>query len=210
MRRRGTTTRGLGARRLGALVAGLVVGLGGLAACDGGADPAPTVTRTPVESSSPEPTPPPTPTPVDPAAVPPERPAAMDTVDEAGAEAVARYFLDLYAYVYATGDLEAWRELSHPECVFCASVITNVEEQVAAGHRSEGGEVDVETMEVIGLVDGHFSVTATIGQAVSTEYDGEGNVVSTSSGDPALVTFAIWNADTGLKVREVQVDPVRP
>ena len=39
--------------------------------------------------------------------------------------AVAEYFVLLYPYVYATGDLAEWNALSDPDCKFCASVVDN-------------------------------------------------------------------------------------
>ncbi|HYF74732.1 MAG TPA: DUF6318 family protein [Nocardioides sp.] len=206
MRRRGTNTaRAASVRVAAGLVAGVVV-TGALGGCFGGPDEpswTPTV-WTPEETVEPTPTP----TPVDPAAVAPERPAAMDEVSEAGAEAVARYFLELYPYVYATGDLTAWRELSHPECVFCASVISNVEEQVAAGNRSEGGGMTVDALSCVQVSNDFFTVTADVDQEPSAEYDADGVVVDTSTGDPAHVTIAVVPSDLGLIIREVQVDPL--
>ena len=146
MRRRGTRTpRGLSARVAAGLVTGLLVTVG-LAGCtDGPDEPSWTPTAwTPEETVEPSPTP--TPTPTDPAAVEPERPAAMDTVDTAGAEAVAAYFLHLFAYSFATNDLEPWKGLSHPECLYCTNVTTAVEEQAAANLRSTGG---LDTISVV-------------------------------------------------------------
>lgn len=117
----------------------------GLAGCTG-TDPAPEWTPT---AATPIAQPTPTPSP-DPATIKPERPTAMNTFDSAGAEAVAVYYMDLYAYAYATGDLEEWRALSHPDCIFCRSVIEHVEAQAAAGQHSTGGTVlitDVSSLE---------------------------------------------------------------
>ena len=56
----------------------------------------------------------------------PERPEGMDEESAEGAVATATYFVQLYPYVYATGDLEQWRSMSRQDCLFCGSVITNV------------------------------------------------------------------------------------
>src|SRR5665648_1108066 len=176
--RRGTTTR----RAMSALVAvGCVAGLGaGVAGCSG--DPGPTTTPTPTvtvtvtEEPSPSTTPTPTPTPD--ASVKPERPAAMDVADSAGAEAAAVYFLQLYPYVYATNDLTEWRELSHPECVFCASVITNVEEQVTANQHCNGGLVDVGDVSSTEVDPGRWwTVDVELTQEPSKKLDAEGQLV---------------------------------
>ena len=102
----------------------------------------------------------------------------MDEVSAAGAEAAAVYFLQLYPYVYATGDLDEWREMSHPECVFCSSVIANVEEQVAAGDHSVGGLVSISTVSSTEVDTARwFSVSAELVQAPSQRVDPGGNAV---------------------------------
>src|SRR5450756_2482983 len=107
---------------VGAAAMALVVGV--VAGCSGGnAKPGPSATAA---SSAPTASPSPTASPTPDASVKPVRPAAMDQVNAAGAEAVAAYFLNLYPYVYATNDLTEWKALSHAECVFCKSVIDNV------------------------------------------------------------------------------------
>jgi len=182
MRRRGTTTvRGLSARVTARWVAGLAAGgmvAGGLAGCTGGPDEpswTPTV-WTPEESVEPSPTP--TPTPTDPAAIPPERPAAMDTVDTAGAEAVAAYYTELFSYVFATGDLDTYRALSHPDCIFCADVIRQVEEQQAAGGHTIGGLTDVQSVRALEVDPGAWwTVDIEMVQRASLDVDAEGAVV---------------------------------
>src|SRR5665648_491210 len=139
--RRGTTTR----RAMSALVAvGCVAGLGaGVAGCSGDPGPTTTTTVTVTVTEEPSPSTTPTPTPTPDASVKPERPAAMDVADSAGAEAAAVYFLQLFPYVFATNDLTEWRPLSHPECIFCAAVIRPVGEQAAIGVHTVGGLITV-------------------------------------------------------------------
>lgn len=155
-----------------AVVAGMCAVVG-LAACTPEAtEPTPTVSPagTSTPSASPTPTTPPE-------AIAPERPAEMAEVSVAGAEAAARYFLQLYPYVYATGDLAEWRTLSHAECAFCASVITNVEGQVAAQQTSTGGNVSIESVAAVKVNDSYFAATATFTQAPSSTVDAAGAVV---------------------------------
>ena len=63
----------------------------------------------------------------------PERPENMDEDSPEGAVATGSYFVQLYPYVYATGDLEQWRSMTRQDCLFCNSVITNVTELHDAG-----------------------------------------------------------------------------
>ena len=155
-----------------ALVGGAVVLAASLTACTGEPAGGPTPTRTASARPTAEPTPTPTTTPE------PERPAAMDDPGVYGAVAAATYFLSLYPYVYNTGDLTAWKALSHPECVFCASVVTNVEEMHAKGHRQDGPTVTVEKAAGREVDPGvFFAVDVEMVQGASKELDATGKVV---------------------------------
>ncbi|WP_233188337.1 DUF6318 family protein, partial [Actinomyces qiguomingii] len=43
-----------------------------------------------------------------------------------GAITAATYFISLFPYVFATGDLDAWKNLSDDNCSYCNTVIHNV------------------------------------------------------------------------------------
>ncbi|WP_269471413.1 DUF6318 family protein [Actinomyces howellii] len=73
----------------------------------------------------------------------PSRPVGMDEQSPAGAAATASYFLNLFPYAFATGDLTTWKEMSEDDCIFCNSVIDDVD----ALHNS-GGWSDMWTQEV--------------------------------------------------------------
>jgi hypothetical protein len=204
--RRGTTTQ----RAVSVLVAvGLAVGLGaGLAGCTNDPEPAHLPTPTPVEEVTPSPTPTPTPTPTPDAATKPERPEAMDVADSAGAEAVAVYFLQLYGYVYATNDLAEWRELSHPECVFCASVIDNIDASAAAGEWSTGGSIRVESVTAVEVdPSAWYSVVVETIQEPWAAYAVDGSLLSEEE-EPQTHDFrlAITRETDTWMVRAVQVD----
>ena len=174
--RRGTTTR----RAMSALVAvGCVAGLGaGVAGCSG--DPGPTTTPPPTttvtEEPSPSPTPTPTPTPD--ASVKPERPAAMDVADSAGAEAAVVYFLQLLPYAFATNGLEELRAIGHPECVYCANVTSGIEEQAAADEHSAGGLIEVADARSTEVEPGRWwSLDIEVVQGPSQTLDASGQLV---------------------------------
>ena len=189
---------------VGAAAVALAVGV--VAGCSGGnAKPGPSATTapaTPTTSVSPTPTASPTPD----ASVKPVRPAAMDQVSAAGAEAVAVYFLNLYPYVYASNDLTEWKALSHAECVFCASVTDHVKKQVAEGHRSTGGLVSIESVSGVEVSPGFFSVRVAATQAPSSEYAPDGSVADTSPGSDSQLTLVVLRSGSSWQVRAVQVD----
>src|SRR5690606_10681395 len=80
----------------------------------------------------------------------PVRPPEMDRVDEVGAIAAAGYFMDLHEYVFATGDLQRWNEISGQSCDFCTNVRSDVERVYGSGGRYVGGAEDPEILGVAG------------------------------------------------------------
>lgn len=70
-------------------------------------------------------------------------PEAARAQDHLGATAFVRHWWDQFNVAYASGDATALRAISTQECVFCQSVIDDVEARAAAGERTEGGEISV-------------------------------------------------------------------
>ncbi|MDD9207576.1 DUF6318 family protein [Georgenia sp. 10Sc9-8] len=140
---------------------------------------------------------------------PPPRPEAMDDDGTAGAEAAAEYFISLYPYVYATGDLTEWRELSDPECVFCTSVIENVEELHDEGGYQVGGEISVRGVSSRSREPGnqYFRVDLRISEAPSTRVASSGKSSRENGGNGRLI-FALAPEADGWRVREGQVEDV--
>ncbi|MFC4555308.1 DUF6318 family protein [Georgenia faecalis] len=131
----------------------------------------------------------------------PERPDSMDRDDVVGAKAAAQYFIEMYPYVYATGDLEEWREMSHEECEFCFTVIDNVEQMHRDGEYGLGGGITVDEVMVMdpeGGVEG-VAVALRVTEAPSAVYSEAGTVQSsTMGGDAYYVPTLVREADQWL------------
>jgi len=134
---------------MGVLAAG-VLALGGCTA-DADAEPGPSVSTSgsPTVSASPSQSP----------IVAPVRPAEMERSDEVGALAAAEYFMELFAYVMATGDVVEWDAVSDPSCGFCANVRTDASDIFGAGGSYRGGAFSLTAGEVVGF-DPTFAVHA--------------------------------------------------
>ncbi|MDO4242732.1 MAG: DUF6318 family protein [Actinomyces sp.] len=108
----------------------------------------------------------------------PEHPGGWGEEGMNGAVAAAIYFMSLYPYVYATGDLTDWEAMSDDACIFCNSVIADVR----ALH-ADGGWMDPWTQTVISVVyappadeQGIHRVDVTASAEASTAHDGRGKV----------------------------------
>lgn len=111
------------------------------------------------------------------AVAPPALPEAARAQDHLGATAFVRHWWDQFNVAYATGDAVALKVISTQECVFCQSVIDDVEARAAAGERTEGGEISVldvaappdvgqwSTYRVMGIAEQSPGVVRVPGQA---------------------------------------------
>ena len=190
----------------GAAAVALVVGV--VAGCSGGnAKSGPSASTAPsAPTASPSSTPTASPTPD--ASVKPVRPAVMDQVNAVGAEALAVYFLNLYPYVYASNDLTEWKALSHAECVFCKSVIDNVEKQIAKGERSTGGTLEFTSTTANEVNPGVWYSAELRGQQNPwAVHDANGKLIDEQTvAKNHTFIFALVLQDGAWLVREVQVD----
>lgn len=128
----------------------------------------------------------------------------MERDDVEGAKAAAQYFLSLYPYAYNTGDLTEWRAMSHPECVFCASVIENVEALHAQGGYQTGGEITWLSVEGAGATTGTASVDAVAEQTPTALVIGSEVEEVSSGGRASLFIDLIWS--NGWQIRGVDVE----
>lgn len=159
---------------------GLVVTAGlALSACTGSpGDPEASASSvddpTPVVSASPSPTGP----------AKPERPEAMNRKDAEGAAAAAEYFIELYPYVMATGDVEEFEAMSHRACGFCADALEQAERIEAHGYTYTGGDSDLSITEAYRRdgVTGIYPLDVEISQEASRITDSEGEAIYSAKG----------------------------
>lgn len=121
----------------------------------------------PIESSTPDAvvtTPEPSAEPTEEPVVAPVRPPEMDRLDEVGAVAAARYFIELEEYVFRTGDLAQWSQISLQDCGFCQGVREQAERVYGGGGRHTGSVVTTGDARLVGHDE------ALNGYAVEVEY----------------------------------------
>ena len=140
--------------------------------------PATRPSGTPVPTVSPTPTPVPTSGPDQDVTHPPTEPSALaGPASKANAAQVATYFLRLFPYAVATGDLAAWDELSSDTCRYCATVRRMVEEIHGPGNHGTGGAYDITSSDSYVNDDGTFVVVAEATQYPSQTIDPKGRLV---------------------------------
>ena len=177
------------------LVGGLLLG-----GC-GGDDPVdPVSSATSAASASPEPSP------TADLTKRPERPAAMDEPTTDGAVAAATYMLELFPYVFNSGDVGPWEAMALDSCTFCTGVVEDVSAMRAAGDVVTGGAVDVVASEVREISAGSwFAVTLQASQESSQRRGPQGALVSENPATTYSVVFALsW--DGGWRVDEMGVE----
>ncbi len=157
-----------------------------LAACTS-QSPNPSASATPsmspsaTHSAPATPTPSPTPTPTTDAqdvTTPPARPDALDgPASEENAKAVGRYFLSLFPYAVATGDLTAVDALSGAGCKYCKHLRRIVTEIHDAGNHGTGGAYELGFTSAIQSGDGDFTVGIEYVETPSRTVAPDGSVV---------------------------------
>ena len=132
----------------------------------------------------------------------------MDDVSVEGAIAAATYFVGLYPYAYNTGDLTEWNALSHPECVFCASVVDGVEALHSQGFHNEGAQILVGDASAVELNPGRsFSVVLRMSQGAATVFDSTGDQIGEPSQPvSSAMTFVLFIDQGRWQVREAEVN----
>lgn len=185
--------------RAGIVTAALILAVSG---CTGAPAPGPSTPGSPGTVLTPSPT-----TSTTPSATPtvraPERPAAMDRADADGAIAAATYFIALYSYAYATGDLVGWTAMSDPACVFCAGLTKDVQAASGTGASVVGGDLTVASKTAApGKDAGVFRVDLTVSQSAFQVINRSGAVTSAGVGSRgATVTAVLVHRREGWLVR---------
>ncbi len=175
------------ATRWVAVLVGTVVSVG---ACTGDR-PEPGPPPATVTATSAQPTASPSPTPTTPAE--PTKPASWTTGSDDAAVEAAAYFMDLYNYVIATGDLTEWDALSDPACEFCANTRDDVAAVYTHGGRYEGGQLTADEATLVG-----YSTTLHI-HAVQLTYDTQ----ATSEFTPDGTLVSSYEPESGYVIVDV-------
>ena len=188
-------------------VCSLVVSCSG----DGGAQATATATGSQAASQTASPTPTPTASALESlsaedqalkdAALAMEKPEPVEGMDEysvEGASLAAGYFISLYPYVYATGDLTDWQAMSEDNCVFCNNVIHEVTARNEAGGWNDPWEQQVTIISYGDVGDPTvFLIDMNIASGEIVAHGGDGAVVgSRAAQDTELFTLQMhWNGE---------------
>lgn len=183
---------------LGGLLVALLVG-----GCTAESNPAP---PSPAPSTASEAAPTPTPSPEETSGAP-VAPAGAPSPTAESAEQTATHFLQLYPYVYVSGDLSEWDRLASPSCQYCSRTRDDVRRIQRSVHRVTGGEVEVTDTRADEVTPGEmFSVLVDYDEAPSEEVDAEGAVVAASDGGRYTALFALRWSERAWVVEAVDIN----
>ena len=121
-------------------------------------------------------------------------PVEAEQNDPTGAQQAAIYFVSLYPYAFATGDLTQWDAMSENRCVLCTSIHDGVTQL-----HEDGGWADPWSLEPSGTeywdpTPGydHSRVDVTYSAGPATSHLGDGSHQTTSDAEEgAVITLAM-------------------
>ncbi|WP_181575157.1 DUF6318 family protein [Actinomyces sp. Z5] len=91
-----------------------------------------------------------------------------------GAATAATYFLNLFPYMYATGDLDAWQNMSDDNCEFCNNALNDATTLHEAGGWADPWEQEITPLD--GWVDdadpNRYVIRANVVSQAHTEHPG--------------------------------------
>ena len=125
-----------------------------------------------------------------PAAVVPTMPAQASEDSPEGAAAFVKYYVDVFNYAAATGDVEELTRLSSPDCSGCQSYIKLYKETYAAGGYFKGGDWKIGDLEV--ATDEQISyLTTQVTVEAGTFRETADDTEASDAGERTKVSFAI-------------------
>jgi hypothetical protein len=105
--------------------------------------------------------------------------------------------LELYPYAYNTGDLTSWKEMSHPDCIFCASVVEEVVALHERGGHQDGGSITWLEVSAVQEEGSRALVEAVANEAPSTETVAGTTTEASSGGTSRLHFEMLWEGQWG-------------
>ncbi|HEX3732695.1 MAG TPA: DUF6318 family protein [Mycobacteriales bacterium] len=115
---------------------------------------------------------------------PPQLPAAAREETEAGAEAFAKYYIEIDNYVFSVRDVSEARKLYDPDvCAKCASIDDNYQDLFSKGVYPHGGEYHVRDADATKVVANFYTVKVTYDRDAVQTLDKNGKQVGTSTAE---------------------------
>ena len=135
----------------------------------------------------------------------PQRPAQADQHNLTGAIAAAQYFITLYPYVYATGDLTAFRAMSDATCKFCDSVITSATNMHTSGGWADpwGQQITFTSITADVSTPNRYVVELHLVSDQHVAHNTGKSPVTVEAFEMTLLVQVLWKDGTGWIVEEV-------
>ncbi|MGH3426161.1 MAG: DUF6318 family protein [Mycobacteriales bacterium] len=115
---------------------------------------------------------------------PPPLPAVAREETEAGAEAFAKYYIEIDNYVFSVRDVSEARKLYDPNvCTKCASIDDNYQDLFSKGVYPHGGKYHVRNAEATKVVNNFYTVKATYDRDAVQTLDKNGKQLGTPAAE---------------------------
>jgi len=124
----------------------------------------------------------------------------MDRTDEIGAVAAAEYFMELYSYIFSTGDLAEWDLVSGQTCRFCSNARSEVARVYDPGGRFTGGHLEIlDEVRVVGFDEqlAVFGVQVRYAFAAGSEVGADSTVTQAIARDEGYVVLDVAPSTRG-------------
>ncbi|CED92171.1 DUF6318 family protein, partial [Actinomyces succiniciruminis] len=114
-----------------------------------------------------------------------------------GAATAATYFLNLFPYVFATGDLDAWQNMSDDNCEFCNNVASDVTDRHNAGDWVDPWEQVVTPLGywVDDADPNRYVVRAQATSEAHTAHSQDGTLTEVEASDDVLLIQLFWSRE---------------
>lgn len=126
--------------------------------------------------------------------------------DETGAIAAATYFLtELYPYTEMSQDTTHWVAMSHPDCIFCKSVLADIAAQRDANRVAVIAPIRVQDRTLAILGPAMFSVKFEIRTGPDEDFSATGVSLGRTTADGGTANVIVVRQGTIWRTRGVDL-----
>lgn len=132
----------------------------------------------------------------------PTMPAQASEDSDEGAAAFVKYYVDVFNYAAATGDVAELSRLSSPDCAGCQSYITLYKQTYASGGYFRGGDWKIGDLE-LQFDETETFATTDVTVSATTYREMRSKPESTGSSETTEITFGVVSTSSGRSISQL-------